>query len=289
MIAYQQLDMFELTNKVCDTAKRIADGEIVSAADKLDLAELMYEARRRIPANREFGAWWQATGISYSRPWRAILLRAGERIASDGRPVVNPVNNGGEFSIKRFARTGDGWISGDDEVATDSESQSDESDDEWYTPAWLFDALGLRFDIDVCAPIDRTYMSTPADQIFTKDDDGLAQDWDGLIWCNPPYSDATPWAERMIEHGNGILLSHVPINGLWCLRAWNAALVVRLLQGMEFVRPSGALQRPAYWLQLVAFGSQAASALWTLDDRLDIDIVPERFRPSRPLVPTAPM
>lgn len=159
------------------------------------------------------------------------------------------------------------------------------SDDEWYTPAWLFDALGLRFDLDVCAPLDRTYVSTPADRFFTEEDDGLAHDWDGLVWCNPPYSNATPWAKRMIDHGDGVLLSHVPINGLWCLRAWNRAHVVRLLQGMEFVRPSGELQRPAYWLQLVAFGPTAGDAVMSLDDRLSAD-VPERFRPSVPFVPT---
>lgn len=158
-------------------------------------------------------------------------------------------------------------------------------DDEWYTPSWLFDALGLRFDLDVCAPVDRTYVSTPADRFLTEEDDGLAQPWDGLVWCNPPYSLPTPWAERMIEHGDGVLLSHVPINGLWCLRAWNRAHVVRLLQGMEFLRPSGELQRPAYWLQLVAFGPTAGEAVMSLDDRLDDDALPERFRPSIPFVP----
>jgi hypothetical protein len=158
-------------------------------------------------------------------------------------------------------------------------------DDEWYTPKWLFDALGLRFDVDVCAPVDRTYVSTPADVFYTEDDDGLAHDWDGLVWCNPPYSTPTPWAEKMIAHGDGVLLSHVPINGLWCLRAWNRAHVVRLLQGMEFVRPDGTVQRPAYWLQLVAFGPTAGDAVMTLDDRLSDD-VPERFRPSIPFVPT---
>src|SRR4029077_14015915 len=63
---YEQLDIFELTEKVCDTAKRITEGEVLNAEDKLDLAEQMYEARRRMPGNREYGAWWAATDIKYS-------------------------------------------------------------------------------------------------------------------------------------------------------------------------------------------------------------------------------
>lgn len=159
---------------------------------------------------------------------------------------------------------------------------ADPPGDEWYTPPWLFDALGLRFDVDVCAPVDSQLRTVPADRVYTIDDDGLTQPWDGLIWCNPPYSNPTPWAERMIEHGNGLLLSHVPINGLWALRAWWGCSTLRLLQGMEFLRPSGELQRPGYWLHLVAFGDVAGDAVraMTVDDW-----VRERFRPSVALVP----
>ena len=42
--------------------------------------------------------------------------------------------------------------------------------DEWYTPRWLFDALGLQFDIDVCAPRDLTHVTTPADTYYNEDD-----------------------------------------------------------------------------------------------------------------------
>jgi hypothetical protein len=156
----------------------------------------------------------------------------------------------------------------------------DEPDDEWYTPPWLFDALGLTFDLDVCAPVDRTYSAVPAERFYTEENDGLAQPWDGLVWCNPPYSTPRVWAERMIDHGDGVLLSHVPINGLWCLDVWDRCDRLRLLQGMEFVRPDGNVQRPAYWLQLVAFGGRAARAL---DEMTVAAEVRDRFRPSRVL------
>ena len=30
-------------------------------------------------------------------------------------------------------------------------------------------------------------------------DDGLTDWWTGNVWCNPPYSDILPWAERALE------------------------------------------------------------------------------------------
>lgn len=143
--------------------------------------------------------------------------------------------------------------------------------DEWYTPKWLFDALGLVYAIDVCSPVDRTHVSVPAESWYTEEDDGLAQDWAGLCWCNPPYSDAEPWADRMIEHGDGMLLTHVPMNGEWMLDVWRACDAFRLFQGMEFVRPDGTLQRPAWWLCLAAFGPQAESALLQMEAPPDIE------------------
>lgn len=133
--------------------------------------------------------------------------------------------------------------------------------DEWYTPRWLFDAFGITFAIDVCAPLDRTYSAVPAERNFTVDDDGLAQTWNGTVWCNPPYSQPEPWARRMIHHRDGLLLTHIPMNAGWCVDVWEACDGIRLFQAMEFVRPDGSSQRPGYWLQLAAFGSVATEAL----------------------------
>ena len=47
--------------------------------------------------------------------------------------------------------------------------------DEWYTPAYVFDALGCRFDLDVAAPLMPT--KVPADRFYTKEDDGLSSPW----------------------------------------------------------------------------------------------------------------
>jgi len=75
--------------------------------------------------------------------------------------------------------------------------------DEWLTPPEIVRACG-QFDLDPCAPIVRPWDT--AARHFTVEDDGLAQSWDGRVWCNPPFGrEAIKWLRRMAEHGNGIV------------------------------------------------------------------------------------
>ena len=138
---------------------------------------------------------------------------------------------------------------------------SDPSSDQWYTPAWLFDQMDVRFDVDVCAPTEPLHRTCPADHYYTEEDDGLAQEWLGLVWCNPPYSTPEPWVDKMIEHGNGVLLVHMPNNAHWMTRLQHALHGVRLVQSMHFTRPDGTDQRPGYSLMLAAFGQDSLDAV----------------------------
>lgn len=85
--------------------------------------------------------------------------------------------------------------------------------DECYTPQWVFDAMGLRFDLDVAAPTDRKQISVPADRFYTEADNGLVQPWTGRVWMNPPFSKITPWIHKFLEHGNGVCLVPLSSNG----------------------------------------------------------------------------
>ena len=53
------------------------------------------------------------------------------------------------------------------------------------TPQGFFDRLNkeFNFDVDVCASADNAKCS----KYFTKEQDGLAQEWKGNVWMNPPY------------------------------------------------------------------------------------------------------
>jgi hypothetical protein len=78
--------------------------------------------------------------------------------------------------------------------------------DECYTPPWVFEALGVRFDLDVCGVHEGACV--PADRVYTIADNGLVQPWWGheFVWMNPPYSKPRPWVEKFMQHRNGIAL-----------------------------------------------------------------------------------
>ena len=71
--------------------------------------------------------------------------------------------------------------------------------DDWYTPKWVFDGLGLYFDLDVASPGDGTDF-VPSRRKFTISDDGLTRAWTGLVWCNPPYSAPKKWCYRYEQY-----------------------------------------------------------------------------------------
>lgn len=75
--------------------------------------------------------------------------------------------------------------------------------DDYYTPKAVFDALGIRFDLDVCAPPGGVEW-VPAEKYYTMAEDGLTAPWWGRVWMNPPYSNPGPWVRRFLDHGNGI-------------------------------------------------------------------------------------
>ena len=52
---------------------------------------------------------------------------------------------------------------------------------DWYTPKWIFDALGEHFDLDPCQPEDKIPW-IPCDRHYSIIDNGLMQPWDGFVW-----------------------------------------------------------------------------------------------------------
>lgn len=57
--------------------------------------------------------------------------------------------------------------------------------DLWETPQSVFDQLNaeFRFECDVCAIPENAKCS----RYFTPEQNGLAQEWKGSCWMNPPY------------------------------------------------------------------------------------------------------
>lgn len=71
--------------------------------------------------------------------------------------------------------------------------------DAWETPQDFFDRLNniFGFDLDVCASEE----NHKCEMYFTKEQNGLAQDWSGhKCWCNPPYGRGIEhWVEKAAE------------------------------------------------------------------------------------------
>jgi hypothetical protein len=109
--------------------------------------------------------------------------------------------------------------------------------DDCYTPRWVFDAMCLRFDLDVAAPVGGPW-HVPCDRYFTAADDGLTQPWDGLVWCNPPYSSFAQWAARFKQHDRIALMGHMRSEQRWSPIVYEAANVVALIT-CDFARPDG--------------------------------------------------
>jgi hypothetical protein len=92
---------------------------------------------------------------------------------------------------------------------------------DYYTPKWVFDSLNVQFDIDVCAPTGGVDW-IPATSWYDIEMDGLQQEWHGFVWCNPPYSNPTPFIDKFITHANGIMLVQVSKSNAF-IRLWNEA------------------------------------------------------------------
>src|SRR5690554_3391996 len=87
--------------------------------------------------------------------------------------------------------------------------------DEWYTPAYIFDAMGARFDLDVAHPNGRT-THVPAGRFYWSA--SLDLDWSGFVWMNPPFggrNGIVPWLEKFIIHGNGVALTPDRTSAEW--------------------------------------------------------------------------
>ena len=78
--------------------------------------------------------------------------------------------------------------------------------DLWATPKDFFAKLNteFHFELDVCATADNAKCS----KFFTKEQDGLKQDWGrAMCWCNPPYGrEIGKWVEKASRHNCVMLL-----------------------------------------------------------------------------------
>lgn len=111
--------------------------------------------------------------------------------------------------------------------------------DAWYTPPWIFEGLGVTFDLDVAAPSE-VLDWVPARHRYTVADDGLALPWSGLVWCNPPYSAPTAWCRKWATHPDGFLLIRADLSTSGPFAATSAATSLYVpAKRIQFVNGQG--------------------------------------------------
>ncbi|WP_257540966.1 phage N-6-adenine-methyltransferase [Sphingobium sp. CFD-1] len=144
--------------------------------------------------------------------------------------------------------------------------------DEWYTPPYIFEALGETFDMDVAAPMllpswigDRLNPTSPQGGRRWLWKDSLETDWAGFVWMNPPFggrNSLAPWLKQFFDHGNGIALTPDRTSALWFRDAWERADLALFMPKVRFIRPDGSVgKQPANGTCLWASGNRAINAL----------------------------
>jgi hypothetical protein len=109
----------------------------------------------------------------------------------------------------------------------------------------------------------------PARKIYTKEDDGLVQDWgNGLVFMNPPHGGGrrkgVPWLRKFFDHGNGIAICRAYTScDYWHALVWPRAELLCFPEGkIKFIRPDGSVgEAPGHGSAFIAMGSVACAAL----------------------------
>lgn len=138
----------------------------------------------------------------------------------------------------------------------------------WLTPPEIVHALG-RFDLDPCAAPEPRPWPTAARHI-TLPDDGLTAEWEGRVWCNPPFGQHTAaWLERMAKHGNGIALAFARTDTRMFQRwVWPYTAGVLFVAGRPHFHLTDGTRAPGNSggpIALIAYGEKNMAALQSAD------------------------
>jgi len=96
-------------------------------------------------------------------------------------------------------------------------SRTKKTVDDWETPPYFFKLLeekllkaGTHFTLDACA----SPSNAKCEKYFTKEEDGLEQDWQGeTVFVNPPFSHVAEWSQKCFEESqkkNTVVVMIIP-------------------------------------------------------------------------------
>lgn len=153
---------------------------------------------------------------------------------------------------------------------TEQKGASGTGENEWYTPpeylAAARDVMGA-IDLDP-ASSDAAQNNVGATNYFTKKDDGLAQEWSGRVWLNPPYAQPhiADFVSKMVAERkarrvtSAIMLTHNYTDTSWFHEAAGIADAICFTRGrVKFYDAKGNIAAPTQGQAFFYFGAETAA------------------------------
>jgi ParB family chromosome partitioning protein len=245
----------------------------LQAADQL--AAGIHEIIRQ---QRQFCGWWTKNVSERHRPgWGGVKLsadrptvpmREAEKLTgikneqvSDWRKAL--ADEARYFArIDRAARKRAGLEPADNFLALGT------GNNEWFTPPQYIDlarrALG---DVDLDpATHEKAQEFIQAKQHFTRETDGLKQEWHGRVWLNPPYAhgEIEPFIDKLLLEVTtarttaAIALTHAYTDARWFHKLWlRADMVCFEWRRVRFIDTTGWQCSPTQGQAFFYIGPQA--------------------------------
>ena len=131
--------------------------------------------------------------------------------------------------------------------------------DEWGTPTLQLKKAMMDFDIlpflDVCA----TETNRKFTSFFSKESDGLSQNWNHDFFMNPPYSQIVSWMDKAYEQHkkhnvDALILVYAKTDTRWWHKYVEGIAEVHFIKGrLKFVKPDGTISKnsapyPSCWI-----------------------------------------
>jgi phage N-6-adenine-methyltransferase len=282
-----------------DTARLLTEEAKADAAALWGKLLRLYEGKAHVALGyASWAAYWEEEfGQSKSRGYQLLEAARVDRALSESTIVERPANEAVARELTPLVDDPEGlaetWAEVIERHEQPTAAQTGEvvderrngdmavhyssTSDEWATPQDFFDEVDAEFgfELDVCA----LPSSAKCARYFSPDDDGLAQEWAGACWMNPPYgSEIGRWVAKAHESADAgatvVCLVPARVDTAWW---WDHCRYgeIRFLRGR--LKFGGSDTSAPFPSAVVIFGRPAQVVWWergvrAADDCSDLDL-----------------